>query len=160
MPFTSLCHISWIWGNVYTERVWYTHNLPSILARTWKICFEGWTSRLLLISFFPPFTHSFLYLTYLIYVSVSSKHHSVYVEPKPPCLEKLTCFFSTPHWLRLHTWGKHTFLTLWMLFYFVPFGPALWKKILLDIVNIIFIVSRIVMLQWKTICSTSILSKS
>lgn len=37
---------------------------------------------------------------------------------------------------------------------------SIGKKILLAIVNIIFIVSRIVMLHWRTLCSTSVLSKS
>lgn len=49
--------------------------------------------------------HSFLHLSHSVYVCIFSKHHSVYVKCKLLCLEKLTCFYFTPHWLRLHTSG-------------------------------------------------------
>lgn len=90
-----------------------------------KNWFECWTLWVLPVSFYPPFTHSFLHLTHLVYVCIFSKHHSAYVKCKPPFLEKLTCFYFTPHWLRLLTSGterKHTFQILWILFCFIGTG--------------------------------------
>lgn len=49
--------------------------------------------------------HNFLHLSHSVYVCIFSKHHSVYVKCKLLYLEKLTCFYFTPHWLRLHTSG-------------------------------------------------------
>lgn len=95
--------ISWIWGNVYTETAWYGHNH---FWEDWeKDWLEGWTLWVLPVSIYPPFTHNFLRLTHLVHVCIFSKHHSVYIKCKPLCLEKLTCFCFTPHWLRLHTSG-------------------------------------------------------
>lgn len=105
--------------------------------------------------------HSFLHLTHLVYVCISSKHHSVYVKCKPLCLEKLTCFYFTPLWLRLYTSGterKHIFQTLWILFCFI--GTSTLEKNIAWYSKCNFYCSRTVMLQWRTICSTSILSKS